>query len=326
MLTAGGSCPSCGVRVRGDSVPVHFSQRTGQARCGDGFKCDRGLKTNCSSGRLCRLGSAVARIGGSNINVTAETLCDADKFVFGGECLSCPKRGANCIAGVIALEDNFWFDHETHGSIRDFWGKRQRGELSQALGIYQCAPGSCQADAVSLRPVCTLGRTGLLCGECEDGYYATDVSGCEPCPQAADASLKTGFACVFLLVLIAATWKLKGFIQAQHPKLYVSMKTQLPEVLKLLAGLFQILGAFVTVLYRVPWPDTFRKVTSFTSLMTLDIFALPSIRCSNLGSTFYARFTLHLTSMLAITVLFVALLAFVYSRHNKSCARPLSLT
>ena len=97
----------------------------------------------------------------------------------------------------------------------------------------------------------------------------------------------------------------------------------MPEVLKLLTGLFQILGAFEAVLYRVKWPAEFRAVTSFTSLLALDMFALPSLRCSGLGDSFYNRFNFHMTSMLVVTGLLGALLFYAYSPHNQARVKPL---
>ena len=128
---------------------------------------------------------------------------------------------------------------------------------------------------------------------------------------------------MLFLALAAAAWQAKRKIEKRHPKLAASIKEKLPEVLKLLTGMFQILGAFATVLYRVPWPAAFRAITSFTSVLALDVFALPSLRCSSLGSTFYGRFSLHMTSMLVLTALFAVLLVYAYSRHNQSRTKPL---
>jgi hypothetical protein len=306
------------------SVPTNSSKikRTGQVPCEPGFTCAEGSRKACPAGRLCQLGSASTRVGGVEVNVTAETLCDAAEFVFRGRCLPCPERGANCINGQITLKPDFWYSPQ-HGALTEFWGKRELDEVSQTLGIYRCAPGSCKLDAESGLPNCTEGRQGLLCGVCNDGYYATDISGCEPCPEGADSAVEAVALCIFLMALAAAAWLAKRKIEARHPKLAASIAEKLPEVLKLLTGLFQILGAFTTVLYRVPWPGAFRTITSFTSALALDVFSLPSIRCSSLGSTFYGRFNLHMTSMLAITGLFSALLIYAYSRHNQSRARPL---
>ena len=304
------------------STPVNASesQRTGQARCEAGFNCVRGIRQQCPPGRVCQLGSATARIGGVVVNVTAETLCDADMFAFEGECLACPERGASCTNGQVKLKDDFWYDPQ-RGSLAAFWGRREEGAVAN---IYRCAPGSCALDTATGLPACAVGRHGMLCGVCDEGYFATDISGCEPCPAATNTAAETAGVCGFLLALAAALWAAKRKIEARHPKLAASIREKLPEVLKLLTGLFQILGAFATVLYRVPWPAAFRAITSVASVFALDVFALPSIRCSALGSTFYDRFNLHMTSMLVLAALLGALLVFAYSRHNQSRAKPLS--
>ena len=293
--------------------------REAQVPCEPGFSCAQGIRQPCPPGRVCQLGAATARVGGLVVNVTAETLCDVNKFVFGGECHTCPERGANCIDGRITLKPDFWYDPQ-HGALTEFWGKREAGA---ATDIYRCAPGSCGLNATSGLPACAAGRRGLLCGVCSEGYYATDISGCELCPEGANSAAEAVGLFVFLVVLAAAAWQAKRKVEKRHPKLAASIKEKLPEVLKLLTGLFQILGAFATVLYRVPWPPAFRKITSLISVLALDVFSLPSLRCSSLGSTFYDRFNLHLTSMLVLTGLFVALLFYAYSRHNQSRAKPL---
>ena len=163
-----------------------------------------------------------------------------------------------------------------------------------------------------------------MCGVCSDDYFSTDISGCKRCPASANSAAETVGTIVFLLALGAAMWKLKERIERKHPKLAAAIGEKLPEVMKLLTGLFQILGAFTTVLYRVPWPDEFRHITSIASILSLNIFALPNFRCSDLGDTFYGRFTLHLTTMLTITALLIALLFYAYSRHNQRRAHPLA--
>ena len=172
-------------------------------------------------------------------------------------------------------------------------------------------------------PDCTVGRTGPLCAVCSDGYYANDALGCERCPSGADSATEFVGMLMLLFALVAAAFKLKSRVQQNHPRLYASMSEKLPEVAKLLTGLFQILGAFAAVLYRVPWPAAFQQVTAFTSLLALDMFALPSLRCSNIGSSFYGRFNVHMASMLIFTGLFIVLLFYAYSRYNQTRASPL---
>jgi hypothetical protein len=300
--------------------------REAQRACTEGSSCVRGVRKECPAGFVCHVSAVTALIFVGNdemtVNITQQKLCSENEFVFEGECMQCPSVGADCTDGIIKLTPDYWFNPD-HGSITEFWGKREQGVLSQALGIYRCAPGSCKLDGKSKLPDCTEGRQGLLCGVCSEGYYATDISGCEPCPAGANSAGEAVGMFFFVAALAAAAWQAKRKVEERHPKLAASIKEKLPEVLKLLTGLFQILGAFATVLYRVPWPSAFIKITSFISVLALDVFSLPSLRCSSLGSTFYDRFDLHLTSMLVLTGLFVALLFYVYSRHNQNRAKPL---
>ena len=52
------------------------------------------------------------------------------------------------------------------------------------------------------------------------------------------------------------------------------------------------------------------------------MFALPSIRCSGIASTYFARFQLHVSSCLGITAIFVALLFYAYSKDNIARGKP----
>jgi hypothetical protein len=56
--------------------------------------------------------------------------------------------------------------------------------------------------------------------------------------------------------------------------------------------------------------------------LNLDVFALPSIRCSGIASTYFARFQLHVTSCLGIVAIFVALLFYAYSKDNIARGKP----
>jgi hypothetical protein len=59
------------------------------------------------------------------------------------------------------------------------------------------------------------------------------------------------------------------------------------------------------------------------SLLTLDVFAFPSLRCSAWGDSYYKRFDVHVGTMLAVTLVFVALLFFAYSEWNHARRAPL---
>ena len=312
------------------SVPAGAPEerRSGQAACEEGSTCLRGIRQLCPEGRVCQLtGSTEIFNGDSNarevVNITAQARCDVGEFVDRGECLPCPRFGADCAEGKLTIQDGFWFD-SAHGGLAEMWGKVRRGELPAATNIYRCTPGSCKANTTSNTPVCSEGRLGLLCGVCDDGYYATNQLACKPCADGS-GTLTLVVGCLVLMLLAALALQLKRKIAAAHPRLAASLQEKLPEVLKLLAGLMQILSAFEAVLSSVPWPSLFSSVVGFFSTaVTLDIFALPSIRCSEFSSTYYARFDLHLATTLAITGALMLLVLFSYSSFNARLRRPLS--
>jgi hypothetical protein len=306
------------------SVPTNASadHRVGQEACEEGFSCARGVHQKCPPGRVCQVSGLQARVFVGDeevtVNVTTESLCAEDEFVYAGGCAPCPERGAKCTDGLVELLPEHWYD-PAHGPLAEFWGKRSKKELPAFNNIYRCAQGSCTLEGGL--PACTKGRTGTLCAVCDNDYYVTDSLECKACPSSAHAGQYVG-ALLFVLALCVCGWKAKRHVEMHHPKLAAVIREKLPEVLKLLTGLLQILGSFTAVLYRVPWPGSFQSVTSFFSVVNLDVFALPTVRCSSLGSTYFARFMLHITFMLVATALFVALLIYAYSKHNLARVKP----
>ena len=322
---AGSSTPT-GVTIGHYTVPVDgdASKREGQLACESGSSCSRGERTECPAGRVCQLRSTAqifTRAGESvTVVVTSQERCKDDEFVFNGTCISCPKDpftgtayGASCRDGRIELQPDYWFDPK-HGSLTEFWGKRHLKLLPAATNIYRCAKGSCLVNGTEY-PACAEGRGGTLCGVCDEGYFATNNLQCKPCPKGMEG-VQIAFVLVFLALGVAVFMRFKVRLEKKHPRLAASLREKLPEVLKLCTGLLQILGAFTATLYRVPWPNPWGYISSFMGLVTMDMLALPSVRCSSFGSMFYKRFDSHVSSMLVLTFMFVGLLAYSYSSHN----------
>eukprot|EP00937_MAST-01D_sp_MAST-1D-sp2_P003421 g3421.t1 len=233
-------------------------QRVSQAPCEEGYTCTRGIRQPCPEGRVCQL-TSTARVFDPSANasgaaaeevlVTLQARCGDGEYVHRGACIPCPPFGVRCEDGRVRLLDDFWFD-PLHGSVGEFWGRRHRGELPNATGIYYCSEGACRANRTSQRPSCTEGRYGLLCGVCGEGYYATNQLECKKCASApAAVQIVVAVLIVLLLLLLAA--RAKRFIQKKKPELMASISEKLPEVLKLMCGLMQILAGFETILYRV---------------------------------------------------------------------------
>ena len=310
------------------SVPegVPKSQREGQKACEPGFDCADGIRSACPAGRVCQYGTtATVRLAGSDvpvvINVTVQKRCAPDEFVTNGTCAKCPKIGAKCDNGEISLLADHWYNPE-HGSLTEFWGKRARGEVSEETNIYRCAKGACTKDSAGL-PACTGGRGGTLCAVCSDGYFATNSAECKKCPT---SGVSAQYVLTFIFIVSGAWFGWKAWLRVaeRNPKLAAAITEKLPEVLKLLTGMFQILGAFATLLYRVPWPAAFEFFSRLFALANFDLFSIPSLRCSSLASDFLSRFALHLGSNLVLTGMFVALLLYSYSKHNADRGRPVT--
>jgi hypothetical protein len=128
---------------------------------------------------------------------------------------------------------------------------------------------------------------------------------------------------IFVILVIAAkiAWTIKDRVKDKYPELYKAIRAKAPEVMKLLTGMFQILGGYATILYRVPWPPAFSRISRLMGVVNLDLFAIPSIRCTSYGKTFFTRFDMHMTSMLGVTALLVLLLLYAYSKMNKATYR-----
>jgi len=307
-------------------VPTNESAtlRTGQKPCEEGYNCENGVRSECPEGRVCMKDTLIqlASKGGElqDLNVTSLQRCSDGKYVYNGNCITCPEEGGDCRDGKLYLKDNYWFDPK-HGSFGTFWGKRESGEIDDANLVYRCSKDACVSNNRSV-PECAEGRYGTLCGVCIDGYFGTNNLECKKCPTG-PPGIQVGVLLAIFVLLAAAVFKVSQSIDRHHPRLAKSMREKLPEVLKLLTGTFQILGAFVAMLYRVPWPPAFQKFAAFFNIMNLDLMAFPSIRCSSYGKTFFKRFDLHMSVMCSLTLMFLLLLGYVYSKHNARRSRPI---
>jgi hypothetical protein len=330
---AGSATPTT-VAIGHYSVPLDApaEQKVGQAACEIGFTCVRGAREACPNGRVCDLVST-ARVSNASgvlidVMVTSQERCDDGEFVFNGTCITCPEIGSQCRDGLLWLEDNYWYNPK-HGELPEFWGKRATKTLGEDASIYRCAKGACVVNKttdthgkITRLPSCEEGRKGTMCAVCDDDYFVTNMLECKPCPKGQNA-LKTIGLLLVLVIVLRVAWQVKGRIEKKHPLVYKAIRAKAPEVTKLLTGMFQILGGFATILYRVPWPSAFTAMSSVMGIVNLDVFALPSIRCTSHGKTFFARFDLHMTSMLVVTGLFFAVLMYSYSKTNKASRLPI---
>ena len=309
------------------------SRRVAQAACEAGFNCKRGIRMRCEAGRVCRLSSATmvatsnavvsgqgAGGGGGGeevqIQITAQERCQDDEYVFNHTaCVPCPKGGAVCKDGKVALAKDFWFD-EQHGALDVFWHKRWSGALPLETGIYRCAPGACGVDNRTGQVACLGGRSGTLCAVCDKGFYATANASCKVCPTSRDLLVRWLTSMVLLGVALWAGLRLRRWLQEKHKDVAIELGQILPHCLKLLAGMYQILTSFSVSFHAVPWPPAFLNFISFFNVLNLNLFDSATFACQSAGDNFYKRFTAHTISTLALALALVLLLLWSRSSYG----------
>ena len=118
-------------------------------------------------------------------------------------CISCPV-GADCPGGSSVIPQlGFWRDQILTGNV----SRRTLENLSIVATILQCPPGACLQNGT-----CVDGRTGPICGICEDGW-AMASNKCLQCPtdkQAYDAekiAIAVGGSIAVLAILFVFSLK-----------------------------------------------------------------------------------------------------------------------
>eukprot|EP00937_MAST-01D_sp_MAST-1D-sp2_P004155 g4155.t1 len=323
---------------------AHARNRTGQARCEEGFFCRRGERFKCPPGRLCTFQSTTtvatstgAESGGALgggvqsevVRITGEELCPEGQFAFNGTaCIRCPVEGVKCNDGRIELLDGFWYDAQRHGALANFWHWREaERELRKGFQLYRCPQaGQCLAQpreegtAGDKWPTCKAHHGGPLCSVCEDGFYkAGHVEGCRACPKSGTTVLS-----IFMFVLVLGTLyrisvRLWRRTRERYPDLDLQrLSYEMPQIIKLTTGMYQIVGSFQSSFHAVQWPESYNTVVSFMSaIFSFDFFGQPVFACASVGDTFSERFMWHTFSVLSIVLALLALMAHAETRGLK---------
>eukprot|EP00937_MAST-01D_sp_MAST-1D-sp2_P004264 g4264.t1 len=309
---AGTFQPSVGGTGCDGCPPGQYQDGEEQAVCK--LRPDEGRTTKVSTLSVAAaVGTPVGDTNDRLVQITAEERCPESHFAYKGKfCVSCPERGAVCDDGVILLQEGFWYDYTKHGNLSDFWYAKQQSTESSAdvqlANIYQCPIGSgqCMVDAQTGLPACKENHGGPLCGVCNDGYYSEGtIEGCSRCPSGGETASSI---IAFLAVLYAfakAMRELWRRLRLRYPNMDLTRMTyEMPQIIKLVTGVFQIVGSFQESFHSVPWPDSFKAMMSyFGAVFSFDFFGQPVFACTASGDTFAKRFLWH-----TLTVLFIALL------------------
>eukprot|EP00937_MAST-01D_sp_MAST-1D-sp2_P002368 g2368.t1 len=313
--------------------PETAGNRTSQTPCGPGFYCQRGVRLPCPEGRLCRDDGRTTRIEGpdgksSQVRITVQERCRDSEYAFNGTaCVPCPPDGAECNDGVIKLTEGYWYD-KSHGSLEEFWYNRHhgledaRGKVTENMGLYRCPrAGSCFVEPGTGMPLCAENHYGALCAVCVEGYYSTgQVEGCKMCPSSgriAGSVIAFFFALFVLYKGGRRAWK-KG--RERYPDMDLTrIKHEMPQIIKLVTGMYQVMGSFQESFEAVPWPESYRACMDFLStVVSFNVFSSPVFACATAGNTFAKRFLWQTCCVLMVCLALVAMLAHAerYKEHR----------
>jgi len=248
--------------------------------------------------------SAVAVVE-QDVSITAQERCEEGYFAFNGtECVKCPKQGADCEDGLITLQPNFWYD-PAHGELGAFWRRRQNSPSELANNLYRCpVRGRCLVGDGGL-PRCLENHGGPLCSVCDDGHYSGGpVEGCQQCPGGGESAAAVVISAVVVVAVVLAAREAWKRVRAKWPNMDLTKMTyEMPQIIKLATGMFQIVGSFTESFHAVQWPDNYVGVAQFFgSLFNFNFFGQPVFACQEAGRSYPKRFMWH-----TLTVLFVAL-------------------
>jgi hypothetical protein len=192
--------------------------------------------------------------------------CRSDQFaVITGvdalECRSCPN-GGECTPSSsshvvtqqhIVAQAGYWASPSSDGS-----------RFYRCLVTSACkTPSTLSSNVTSsaARAECSRGRTGVLCGVCERGFYASG-NGCYACPLSQRPERQGMVAAVAALVLVVVV---AGF-RYRHALLAV---VPISEA-KILMSMAQIIAA-ADAGYDIPWPSTISQLLRGVRGTWLDI-------------------------------------------------------
>jgi hypothetical protein len=117
--------------------------------------------------------------------------CDSGTYVHQQQCKKCPNFGVECVNGLAKAQKGYYIypDDEAIEKFRN----EDNPDYFPEFRAYRCPPNYCEKEK------CAEFRRGLLCGECEEGYYPSG-SKCYPCQFSENWLLTIPFILNFMLV------------------------------------------------------------------------------------------------------------------------------
>jgi hypothetical protein len=299
---------------------THVQNRTGEARCEEGYFCKSGIRAKCPPGKLCTFAESRRTDNLEVARITTQSVCNDTDFAYKGvTCVPCPPEGATCVDGRIELTEGFWYDHQTYGNLSDFWYKKFAGEIGPEIGLYRCPIGGGRCEKKDGLPHCKENHQGPLCSICEPGYFFSGFDGCEECPPTDKIARGVVVSVLVFFLLYKGATSLWARTKRRYPGAdFTRLTYEAPQLLKLLTGVFQVVGSFQESFSAVPWPKNYRNaINAASALFNFDFFGTPAFACQSFGDNYQKRFLWHTLTTLTIWLTLVAAL-FLFEAKKKS--------
>ena len=239
-------------------------------------------------------------------------------------CSRCPvdsqQQGATCASGTVRLQPGYYFilDHApgslvVNGTASQLVADVRSSELPAGTQVVPCInPAACQTSD-GLQVQCAPGHTGVMCGDCEQGYLNTGASLCLQC---LDAALNYT---VLILVICLVVGGVIYFSMSQS----FSERDDASIVLRMLLNHLQMMG--LLSLLRAQGTALFRRIFNFSNSLSGGGFLSPtsSVRCI-WNSDFYVEFAMNMatTPFLLLVVFGTGLAVVLWGVMSEVADRP----
>eukprot|EP00960_Hanusia_phi_P009635 280164-Hanusia_phi.AAC.1 len=191
------------------------------------------------------------------------------------KCLPCEMDKVDCPGGSQYIaKPGYWTLTNSSSSRR---AAVSNSSNSLSIPIYRCPPDACEQGNN-----CSVGRTGVLCALCAEGYFVAGTAYGEPCPPSFMFDVMAGAQCkpcsgsverfkkggqaLFVLVMVILWYvlilrPLLGLSKVEKRETndvttwtrIVYMLKRIWEYLRLLISFLQVTSSFANS-YNVPWP------------------------------------------------------------------------
>jgi hypothetical protein len=258
----------------------------------------------------------------------------------------CPKVTASqkppfgCQDGTLTFGQNYWHDgleeQQVGGLVSAVWTQKSGYIVDQQTYFYDCR--NCIVDPKHGNLSCVAGSHGLLCSQCNAGYFKHKSSGnCLECGDWAAVQISLVSCLSFLVIVLAFIWwwhrpgcialkasmtskALKGRVGLAMKRVFRSLYSEKVKI-KFFIGFYQI-SALLHSSYGVPYPFIYLQLMDQIDFFSVDfVRATPGPCVFGSGYTFATK--VYSTGCVIIAI-YVGVAVCVCKRHRSWAQKGIS--